>query len=194
MSEHSERKSPLYRLLEPAVSGMQERAFEGQLLLRGDGGEAFAAAVSGACGIAPPREPNTVATSGARRMAWLGPSEWLLTVPEGEESSVRAALETALAGQHVAVVDVTDGNTVIVLEGPDAAEIIAGECPLDLHLRVFAVGRCAQTLLGKSNVMIVREGAERFAILVRRSFAPYVWTLLRHLAGQVRAAAGLRAG
>ncbi|MFM7274232.1 MAG: sarcosine oxidase subunit gamma [Gammaproteobacteria bacterium] len=188
MSEHSERKSPLYRLLEPAVRDLQERAFEGQLLLRGDGAGAFVSAVEAGCGIAPPLEPNTVATAGTRRMAWLGPSEWLLTVPAGEEAALRAALEAALAGQHAAVVDVTDGNTVIVLEGEDATEILCGECPLDLHPRAFPVGRCAQTLLGKSNVMIVREAPDRFALLVRRSFAPYVWTLLRHLAGQVRAA------
>ncbi|MFM7785000.1 MAG: hypothetical protein ACKPE6_10220, partial [Gammaproteobacteria bacterium] len=84
MSEHSERKSPLYRLLEPAVRGLQERAFEGQLLLRGDGAGAFVSAVEAGCGIAPPLEPNTVATAVTRRMAWLGPSEWLLTLPAGE--------------------------------------------------------------------------------------------------------------
>lgn len=194
MSEQSDRKSPLYRLLEPAVRGMEERAFEGQLLLRGDGEAAFVSAVAAACGIAPPLEPNTVVTSGMRRMAWLGPNEWLLTVASGEEAAVRVALEAALAGQHVAVVDVSDGNTVIVLQGEDAAEILCGECPLDLHPRAFPVGRCAQTVIGKSNVMIVREASDRFALFVRRSFAPYVWTLLSHLAAQVRAAAGLRAG
>lgn len=194
MSEPNQRRSPLYRVLEPAVEGLRERAFEGQLILRGNADVQFLDAVRAACGIEPPIAPNTVSTAGARRMAWLGPNEWLLTVPESEEIALRTALETALAGQHSAVVDVSDGNTVIVLEGADAVEILAGECPLDLHPRAFPVGRCAQTLLGKSNVMIVREAADRFAILVRRSFAPYAWALLRHIAAQQRAGGGRRAG
>ena len=193
MSEPSQRRSPLYRVLEPAVEGISERAFEGQLILRGNADARFLDAVRGVCGIEPPVSPNTVATAGAKRMAWLGPNEWLLTAPEGEESALRAALEAALAGQHAAVVDVSDGNTVIVLEGADAVEILAGECPLDLHPRAFPVGRCSQTLLGKSNVMIVRETADRFAILVRRSFAPYAWALLRHIAAQRRAGGARRA-
>jgi sarcosine oxidase subunit gamma len=62
---------------------------------------------------------------------------------------------------------------------------IPRECPLDLHQRVFAVGGCAQTLIGKSNVLIVREDLQRFAICVRRSFAEYLYALLRHSADLV---------
>ena len=103
---------------------------------------------------------------------------------------MHAALEQALAGQHIAVVNVSDGYTVIVLDCPDATEILARDCPLDLHTTAFPVGTCAQSVLGKSGGLFVREAEQRFAICVRRSFAEYLWQLLCHAADLQRRAAG----
>jgi len=51
-------------------------------------------------------------------------------------------------------------------------------CPLDLDPRVWAAGRCAQTLLGRAQV-ILQERTETTGILVRPSFADYVVDVLR---------------
>ena len=191
MSDAAMRKSPLYRVLQPALAGLTERAFEGQLILRGDGTDvSFASAVQATCGIALPQIPNTVNTAGNRRIAWLGPFEWQLTLPGEDAQAMHAALESALAGQHVAVVDVSDGYTVIELDCLDATEILARDCPLDFHTSAFPVGSCAQSVLGKSGGLFVREAEQRFAICVRRSFAEYLWLLLRHSADMTRRAAG----
>ena len=189
MSDTTTRRSPLYRVIDAGVHAMMERAFLGHLTIRGDVHDAhFRTAVSNAVGIEPPRQPNTIATAGSRQLAWLGPDEWLLTTPPGEEDALCATLRAALAGQHAAVTDVSDGYTVIVLEGEYAADTLSRECPLDLHGRLFAVGTCAQTLIGKSNVLIVREDLKRFTICVRRSFAEYLYALLQHSAGLVLSA------
>lgn len=181
------RRSPLARVLAAPVEGISERAFEGQINLRGDASDPrFVEAVMRVTGVAPPRAPNTLESAGARRIAWLGPDEWLLSTPPGEEHTLLAALDAALAGLHAGATDLSEGYTVIVLEGADAEEILACECPLDLQ--ALATDRCAQTLIGKSNVLIVREAPERFAIAVRRSFAEYLYALLCHLAALVRAA------
>jgi sarcosine oxidase subunit gamma len=191
MSETPVRLSPLARVRDTAVAGIGERAHLGHLNLRGDARDArFVEAVRGATGMEPPRAPNTLARAGELLLAWLGPDEWLLLTPPGAAPALQKALEGALAGLHAGVVEISDGNTVIGLEGTDAAEILACECPLDFHPRVFPVGSCAQSVIGKSNVLILREDAQRFAVVVRRSFAEYLHALLCHLAAEVRATQG----
>jgi sarcosine oxidase subunit gamma len=183
MSDPINRKSPLYRVLGKGATGLSERAFEGHLILRGDSPDAaFGAAVHATTGVVLPLTPNTVASAGTRRIAWLGPNEWQLTLPGEEAASMHVALEQALAGQHIAVVNVSDGYTVIVLDCPDATEILARDCPLDFHPTSFPVGSCAQSVLGKSGGLFVREAEQRFALCVRRSFAEYLWQLLCHAA------------
>ncbi len=190
MSDPINRKSPLYRVIAKGAAGLSERAFEGHLILRGDAADAaFDAAVRATTGVALPLTPNTISSAGTRRIAWLGPYEWQLTLPGEEAASMHAALEQALSGQHIAVVNVSDGYTVIVLDCPDATEILARDCPLDFHPTSFPVGSCAQSVLGKSGGLFVREAEQRFAICVRRSFAEYLWQLLCHAADLQRRAA-----
>ena len=57
-------------------------------------------------------------------------------------------------------------------------------CPLDLDPRVWARGRCAQTLLGRAQV-VLQERTKTTGILVRPSFADYVVDLLLAVHGAV---------
>jgi sarcosine oxidase subunit gamma len=110
-----------------------------------------------------PVEPNTTATVDGRLVLWLGPDEWL--VLDGREQDFPAA---------AAAVDVSANWTVFELTGEDAAEVLARGCSLDLDESAFAAGRCAQTLLGRSEAILHRVDRETFRLFVRPSFAPYV--------------------
>jgi sarcosine oxidase subunit gamma len=110
-----------------------------------------------------PVEPNTTATVGGRTVLWLGPDEWLV-LGGREADHPRAA----------AAVDVSANRVVLELQGDDAAEVLAQGCSLDLHPSVFAPGSCAQTLLARAQVILVRPAESRFLVLVRPSFAPYL--------------------
>ena len=76
---------------------------------------------------------------------------------------------------HVAVTDITGGQTVISVTGPAARDVLAKGCPLDLHPTVFKPTHCAQTLLAKANVVIrcIDDDSPSFELIVRRSFAEY---------------------
>jgi len=190
MSEPSPvRRSPLHEAPALPGSAITEQAFRGHFLLRGHGRDpAFVEAVRAATGLALPVVPNTLARGDELQLAWLGPSEWQLSCEPGHESVLHAALRKALAGLRSALTPVGDGFTELCIAGTDVTEILARDCPLDLDPRVFAPGTCAQTLLGKCNVLIVREAPERFVLCVRRSFAPYALGLLRHAEDLVRRA------
>ena len=172
-----------------AVAGvvLGECGLRGQTALRGDAGDpAFVDAARQAIGSAPPTEPNTVAGPAdlavGPRALWLGPDEWLVVDGGGE---TLAALRAALDGRHAAVVDVSDSRAVIALSGPRAREVLAKGCALDLHPRVFAPGRCAQTLLAKAHVILHQiDDAPSYEIYVHRSFADYLWTWLEDAAAE----------
>ena len=159
----------------------------GQTALRGDAGDpAFVAAVEQAIGTAPPVAPNTVAgpadLGDGSRALWLGPDEWLVVDADGE---ALPALRTTLDGLHAAAVGVSDSRAVIMLTGPHARDVLAKGCPVDLHPRVFAPGRCAQTLLAKAHVLLHQlDDAPAYEIYVHRSFADYLWSWLEDAAAE----------
>lgn len=146
----------------------------------------FAEAVAGVLGTAPPAEPNTVASEGQIDLFWSGPDEWLAVVWQGDPGELARRLAEALAGRHTAVTDVTAGNAVLDLAGPGARALLARGCPLDLHPRVFPVGRCAQSVLGHASVLLhLRDPEPAFTLLVRRSMAGYLWRWLEVVAGRL---------
>jgi sarcosine oxidase, subunit gamma len=189
VSEALRRESPLVAWIgtglpvRVAAEGvrLQERAFLGHINLRCDPADA---ALTGAieraleCGL--PRKPNTfhVAPAGLR-VLWLGPDEWLVVTPEAAEEMLATALRRAVADRFAGVVELGCGQTVIEIAGPRAREVIAKGCPLDLHPRVFGPGSCAQSRLARALVTIAQvDGAPTFELIVRRSFADYVWRWL----------------
>jgi sarcosine oxidase, subunit gamma len=189
MSEALRRESPLVGQLSAglpvrhAVPGieMQELAFLGHVNLRCDAGDAsLAAAFEGVLGCALPRTPNTFNPArGAGKVLWLGPDEYLVMTPDGQEAALAQALRQAAGEACAAVVELGCGQTVIELAGQRAREVLAKGCPLDLHPRAFGPGRCAQSRLARSLVTIAQTDATpRFELIVRRSFADYLWQWL----------------
>ena len=153
--------------------------------LRGDIADAaFVAAVKKAVGVEPPAKAGTVnSRSGGPDILWLGPNEWLVSGETGTEQAMVAKLTKALAGQFAAVTDISESRAVIRLGGARARDVLAKGCPLDLHPKVFVPGSCAQTILGRADMLLHgfttgRGKAEAFHVYVGRSFAEYAWTWL----------------
>ena len=117
-------------------------------------------------GQAPPGfpvEPNTTADVDARLVLWLGPDEWL--VVGGTDADYADA---------AAAVDVSANRVAFELTGGDAHEVLAMGCSLDLDRTVFTPGRCAQTLLARVPVILLRRDEETWLVLPRPSFAGYL--------------------
>jgi sarcosine oxidase subunit gamma len=164
--------------------GLGERQDLGKIDLRGDPHDrAFMAAVGRVLDLLLPSEPCTSAAKAQIAALWLGPDEWLVTCPAHDVPRLVGALREALADVHAAITDVTDGRVAFRVAGPNARDVLAKGCPLDLHPRVFPVGSCAQSLLGKATVLIhlledQTEGGPGFDLHVARSFADYLWLWL----------------
>ena len=129
-------------------------------------------------GVNLPWAANTF-EGGERRAYWLGPDEWLLASSTGDIAELRNALEDALRGQHVAVSDLSGGLVTYQLLGEAARALLAKGCALDLHPAEFKSGSCVQTGLAKANIVLsTSDDGESYDIIVRRSFADYVWQWL----------------
>jgi sarcosine oxidase subunit gamma len=176
---------------------MGERPFRGLVNLRGPAGDqAFDKAVQEALGVALPSEPNTTAGQGDLRVFWLGPDEWWVVTP-GDGPAMADKLRAALAGQKAAVTDVSESRTCIHVRGARARDLLAKGCPLDLHPRVFSVGRCAQSLCAKAMITLhqvaddgddsadandASGGGPAYDVYVLNSFAEYLWLWLEDAA------------
>lgn len=181
-------RSPLEGLIGP-VGGpyeagivLAELRLQGKLNLRGDAGDpAFRAAVARATGAEPPAR-GQVAEAGPWALLALGPDEWLAITPAGGEAAARSALDAALHGLRASTVDVSDNYTTVRVAGPRVRWVLAKGWPVDLHPRAFGPGRVAQGNLALCNVILRqvgdRGGQPAFELLVRPSYARYLWDWL----------------
>jgi sarcosine oxidase subunit gamma len=177
-----------------------ENAFKGYLNLRGNPHDsAFSTAAEGVLGFGLPARPNTVA--GATRPSltgvtacWLGPDEWMVITPSDLQTELIAELQQATIELHVGVTDLTGGYTAINLHGSRPRDLLAKGCTFDLHPRNFGPGQCAQTNVGKTSVLVIPESNDIdhqcFEVIVRRSFADYLFRWIEHEAAEY----GLRIG
>lgn len=189
MSEHS-MQSPLIDRAEavhgqggPADAGvvLYERPFVGQIALRGAGDDdVFIGACRDTLGVEPPQVPNMVVEGDGVTLCWLRPTEWLLLCEPEARQGWLDRLRGALADVHAGVIDLSGGQTLIAIEGKRAAAVLAKGTTLDLHPRAFGAQACARTLLAKTTALLrVVDAGRSFEIVVRRSFADYLWQWLR---------------
>jgi sarcosine oxidase subunit gamma len=160
--------------------------------LRGDPNDArFLRAVASVTDLRLPLEPGASVSGLLASVLWLGPDEWLVCSDTQAGEALAASLRAALRGIASAVVDVSAARIVYAVGGSNARALLAKGCPLDLHERAFAAGRCAQTLLAKVPILIHRASTEpTFDIHVARSFRDYAWAWLQAAASEYAAEAG----
>ena len=109
-------------------------------------------------------------------MYWLGPDEWLLSVPQEEsahlESELHAACLSIAESTPTAITDVSGGYTLLAIVGDQVDELVRGATPFDVA--ELDRGICAQTLFAKAHVMMWKPKRYEFRVLVRRSFTNYL--------------------
>ncbi|MDX8528129.1 sarcosine oxidase subunit gamma [Mesorhizobium sp. MSK_1335] len=140
--------------------------------------QASLAALSRALGVALPTKPKTSATKDGRTALWLGPDEWLIIDEAGNDPLADCAKTSALHS----VVGISHRNVAISVSGPAAEMTVSSGCPQDLSLDAFPIGAASRTILGKSEIVLLRTASDSFRVECWRSFSDYVFTLLSEAA------------
>lgn len=146
------------------------------ITLRGKSDDAaFTAAASKALGLALPIKPLTLTSGGTVNVLWLSPDEWMIIAPRQERARLLGALQDNLRGLRSQVADNSGGYTEVALMGRHGTDVLTHTSVYDVaHL---AEGRVAGTTFGKASVYLYRWGAG-WRLVVRRSFADYIWRSL----------------
>lgn len=156
---------------------VREKPFLGHLILRGNVADAaFCAGVEQVLGVPLPLKmgPLSMDENTGVSIQWMSPDEWLIIVPGGQEFAAESALRQHLSG-HFAVMNVSGGQTVLELSGAKVRELLMKCTPYDVHPRNFPVGKGVSSVFAKSGAIIRRVGEERWELVIRRSFADYLY-------------------
>lgn len=154
---------------EDPLIGIEELPLRGQVTLKGDLSDAgLGAAVREVAGV---DVPGALAQSGGKAV-WMAPDELLLMVDDA--AAAVAALEGALAGQHVMALDVSDTRAVIRLTGARVGEVLAKGAPCDCSDHGFPAGTARRTHLAGLAVGLWRLDAESWEIVCFRSYAHHL--------------------
>ena len=165
--------------LNPLFAAQDDKAI---ISLRGDADDpSFLKAVQEALKIPlPVAACSTLATLNIRAL-WVGPNDWFVIGPQGEQANIESRLRLALAGQHCAVTDVSSGYFLVTLSGVQAREVLAQACPMDFHPAVFKPGQAVGTNFFKISTYLWQlDETPAFEMLVRRSFIDHFWQLIEH--------------
>ncbi|MHC1559332.1 sarcosine oxidase subunit gamma [Actinomycetospora sp. C-140] len=146
--------------------------------LRLDPAGAGPAAVAAAVGGPLPDRPDTWTALPTGLALRLGPDEWLLTSTTADPQEWEFHVDETATAHGGTAVDVSAQRTILRLRGERARDLLATGCALDLRPASFPRGRCAQTLLGQSAVLLVAHDTDDLQLFVRTSFAGYVADLL----------------
>jgi sarcosine oxidase subunit gamma len=139
----------------------------------------FCAGVSRALGAELPVAACSTHLSKDLKIVWAGPDDWFVMSRERHAADLERALRSELAGQHIAVTDVSSNYSVMHLSGPSVREMLAQGCPLNLNPRHFRTGQSAGSVFFKASVWLWQaDDAPTFEVLVRNSFRGYVWLML----------------
>jgi sarcosine oxidase subunit gamma len=161
---------------------LAEIAFLGKLILRGDPAN-IGKAVADMVG-APLPAACAATRRGEMAILWTGPDEFWIITSEGAQIALADGLETALAGHHHQVTDVSSYYTAIELAGPRSREMLMKLTTLDMDKSAFTAGQVAGSNFGATQATLWQtdaddtDGGPVFRLFVRRSMADYLWCLI----------------
>jgi sarcosine oxidase, subunit gamma len=159
----------------PRTVELSEEPFVAMVDLRVDPDGPAASRASAILGVELPTTPSTYVSDDTLTAIWMGPDEWLITAGTRSAATLETELRAAV-GEDGAAIDVSAQRTTLRLSGPDAREVLAKGCSLDVHPTVFRKGTAAQTMLGLAAVVLIAldDAGSDYRILVRSSFARYL--------------------
>jgi glycine cleavage system aminomethyltransferase T len=110
--------------------------------------------------------------------------------------AVAEAATAIAAAATITVADLTCGLAALTLAGPDARELLARFCAIDVRPTVTPVGGFRPGSVARTPGYVVRDGEQSLLVLVGWALGEYLWTVVadaaEHLGGGPVGADALR--
>ncbi|EGG30929.1 Sarcosine oxidase gamma subunit [Aequoribacter fuscus] len=157
----------------------QELGLQGHLTLRCQPDDAQLTNIAQRIlGVALPLRPLTSVEGADVVIRWIAPDEWLISLPNDKVFELETRFRAEMTG-HYSLVNGSGGMTVFILSGEHVVDVLKKSTPIDVHESVFPVGKVVSTVFAKSSAVVRRLGPQEFELVVRRSFADYLWLWLQ---------------
>ncbi|TCT44914.1 sarcosine oxidase subunit gamma [Martelella mediterranea] len=124
-----------------------------------------------------------------REALCLGPDEWLILTREDDAASAISACAAIYDRHPHSLVDISGREITVEISGEKATDLLTLGCPRDPE--TIAIGEGRRTVFDGVSVVIRREEANRFAMDMWHSFAPFALSLLATGAAEIAAEASL---
>ena len=128
-----------------------------------------------------PMVPNTFSSSDDFTCLWLRSDEWMLIASDQDHGNIKDKLSELCEGAFATWTDQTSANTSLSFRGKNSIDLLSRGIVYDLHPRQFSFGQSVQTVVSQTQVTMLNrttDEASEFELLVRRSFADYLWRWL----------------
>ncbi len=104
---------------------------------------------------------------------YVGRDHWIARAPLAREEALEAQLKPTDCPADISIVRVSDTMTFFRVTGPDAAEIMAIACPLDLHDCVFGPDAVTYSEVFGLKALVMRY-QDGFEFAVEQSFGDMI--------------------
>lgn len=151
--------------------------YQSKVIVRGKASDKFLKAFQGFVGVKIPTTPWANASSDNYTVFWTSPDEWIVVGGKGKEDEIIKGLQDALSGISSSVVNVSDYYLNMTLKGSDVVEILEKFMVIDIHDSVFPDGSSTMAKLNKGIVHVHKIKKDEWNLLVRFSFAEYIYDL-----------------
>ncbi len=120
-----------------------------------------------------PSRPNTRAMQEAFEVYYIGRNHWIVRASLELEEVLEAQLKPTDCPADISIVRVSDTLTFFRVTGPQAADVMAIACPLDLHVTAFDDDAVTYSEVFGLKALVMRcEGGFEFG--VEQSFGDMV--------------------
>ncbi len=176
-------ESPLHHIGLAEIAGLStddagvvfsEEGLLGHLTFRCEPTSPLIAVAQSILGVALPLSPLTSAEQGDLVVRWIAPDEWLISLPNEQVFDLETRFRAEMNGHH-SLVNGSGGMTVYKIRGKHVVDMLKKSTPVDLHDSEFPVGKVVSTVFAKAGAVIRRTGESEFELVVRRSYADYIW-------------------
>ncbi|MBE8182298.1 MAG: sarcosine oxidase subunit gamma [Candidatus Portiera sp.] len=109
---------------------------------------------------------------------WIAPDEFLAILPSNTKDAFLQAATEGLQGMFAAAVDNSGTYSYLNLSGDKLKEVLAKVTLYDTSPHSLPLNKVVGTVAGKSQIVLFRKDEHSVDVLVRFSFADYVWRLI----------------
>lgn len=155
-----------------------EKKFLGHLVLRGDASDtSFKVAIKNTLTCELPTTLQCIYNDDLS-IRWIAPDEWLIVCAGNKAYELETILRKVLEG-HYSICNVSGGQTLLVLSGKHARDVLMKSTSYDVADCHFPVGKVVTTAFSKSQAIICRKDKNVWELIIRRSFSDYIWLWLQ---------------